>query len=592
MFPMHNDENMEPMYVISIHGYIHLVDMRSVHREGEWIVVADADADVAADAADISDRTTTAASTNANTNTSTSEENVNIHYKNTKVSIDDQKSPLNHNDDHQQQQLQTVQEEVLKISRECIQCDAKDCTTRNPMYRCSSCQSVYYCSKACQRKHWKVHKHDCVPAEEMRASFAPLEECMPENTIRPLEKGTVECGICLQDPSQANPVILPTCQHVFCFLCIEKWKIHQNTMCMEQIVCCPYCRAEIPEDMQVGGLDDDLCDRVLELATRAERREQGSEERRAMCEEGLNIVNQLIERDQDCVRFLFAKAKILVVEGGHTAEVADIVSNIIDLDTEKREKLKKIKEANAFDLTTKVFEQGSFPCLREMALKERMEIIDDIKGMLPNKIDVSLILATALEQDKNWEAALEVYLDLYHKVLNQHTCIAIKCPIMIGMSRCFYEMKMYRDSIEIGMDVITNVFRTYAGARKYPALSLKASTGDLDAAIDLMNQAVLYEAPWDDKNKLEALNLYKELRALKANSMLKSDEKSKDGKESTSALKTNAMKSEKKSKDGMESMTDKLFRQTMFLEAIERGNYDEVYNDDEDDDEDCYDSDG
>lgn len=211
-------------------------------------------------------------------------------HKKLKMSAADEKNELN---PHIHQQKKKVQDDVLKISRECIECDAKDCETCNPLYRCSRCQSVYYCSKDCQRKHWKAHKQECAPVEEMRASFAVLDEPMPENKICPLEKGTVECGICLQDPYLSNPVILSTCQHVFCYLCIKKWKIHQDTMRMDPIACCPYCRVEIPDDIRVGGLDDQLCDRVLDLAKRAERREQGSDERNAMCEEALEIVNQL-----------------------------------------------------------------------------------------------------------------------------------------------------------------------------------------------------------------------------------------------------------------------------------------------------------
>ena len=27
--------------------------------------------------------------------------------------------------------------------------------------RCSRCRTALYCSKACQKKHWKVHKNIC-----------------------------------------------------------------------------------------------------------------------------------------------------------------------------------------------------------------------------------------------------------------------------------------------------------------------------------------------------------------------------------------------------------------------------------------------
>ena len=30
---------------------------------------------------------------------------------------------------------------------------------------CAACEKVYYCGKACQKSHWKVHKPSCVPRE-------------------------------------------------------------------------------------------------------------------------------------------------------------------------------------------------------------------------------------------------------------------------------------------------------------------------------------------------------------------------------------------------------------------------------------------
>ena len=27
--------------------------------------------------------------------------------------------------------------------------------------KCTACKAVYYCSKGCQKKHWKKHKFEC-----------------------------------------------------------------------------------------------------------------------------------------------------------------------------------------------------------------------------------------------------------------------------------------------------------------------------------------------------------------------------------------------------------------------------------------------
>jgi tetratricopeptide (TPR) repeat protein len=284
------------------------------------------------------------------------------------------------------------------------------------------------------------------------------------------------------------------------------------------IVCCPLCRAGIPVKNLILGLDDQLCVRVFVLAERAERKVKGSEEQMAMCEEALNIVNELIERDPENVKYNVAKAKTLVVQGNHTFEAIKIIRKAMDINKQKQEKLRKGKEAIASEVAARIAQGDCCPCLREMALKERMEILEDLKGMIPDKIDVLLLLATAIEQEKDWIAASKVYKMLLEMTLDPEIEVPCqqKCDIMIGMSKCFYETGRYHDSIGIGMHALFEVSRSHPGVHKYLALSLKASNA-LDSAIDVMNCAVLYETPWDDKNRMEALKLFNELSALKAN---------------------------------------------------------------------------
>ncbi|KAF0685971.1 Aste57867_22223 [Aphanomyces stellatus] len=41
------------------------------------------------------------------------------------------------------------------------QCASPSCSSKG-VHRCSRCQSEFYCSQACQKSHWRVHKLTCV----------------------------------------------------------------------------------------------------------------------------------------------------------------------------------------------------------------------------------------------------------------------------------------------------------------------------------------------------------------------------------------------------------------------------------------------
>ena len=78
-----------------------------------------------------------------------------------------------------------------------------------------------------------------------------------------------------------------------------------------------------------------------------------------------------------------------------------------------------------------------------------------------------------------------------------------------NMSRCFYELGHYEESIKAGESSIL-LNRSYEGVYWPIALSYKA-LGNLDHAIWVMRRALRYETPWDEVNKGKVQSLLQEL---------------------------------------------------------------------------------
>ena len=102
---------------------------------------------------------------------------------------------------------------------------------------CARCGLVVYCSRDCQRSHWKAnHKHHCV-ANADRAPQKQDRACEDDGS-----KSTVEgeeCSICLDSISEASSCTLQ-CKHVFHAACVaelRKFGVDQA---------CPLCRTLLP----------------------------------------------------------------------------------------------------------------------------------------------------------------------------------------------------------------------------------------------------------------------------------------------------------------------------------------------------------
>jgi len=104
---------------------------------------------------------------------------------------------------------------------------------------CARCGLVFYCSRECQRAHWKAnHKQHCIS----KADRAPQHQKPPE-----ISKGSdsdaaatgEKCAICQDTLADASSVTLP-CTHVFHGPCVSELR----KFGVQQV--CPLCRVSLP----------------------------------------------------------------------------------------------------------------------------------------------------------------------------------------------------------------------------------------------------------------------------------------------------------------------------------------------------------
>jgi hypothetical protein len=57
-----------------------------------------------------------------------------------------------------------IAESAMTEQQRCAHCSNTG-TEKNPLMKCGVCKATAYCSKACQRKKWPMHKAACSPPE-------------------------------------------------------------------------------------------------------------------------------------------------------------------------------------------------------------------------------------------------------------------------------------------------------------------------------------------------------------------------------------------------------------------------------------------
>jgi hypothetical protein len=123
--------------------------------------------------------------------------------------------------------------------------DCANCGTSGAKLTCGACKAAHYCSKACQKQHWKNgHKGACIAPDKRRPQGPQQAPSMnsggsaAEETSKVDE--SIECPICLDFLSRGTLCTLP-CKHEFHQECVEELRKHGV------LQACPLCRAALPD---------------------------------------------------------------------------------------------------------------------------------------------------------------------------------------------------------------------------------------------------------------------------------------------------------------------------------------------------------
>ncbi|CAJ1960334.1 unnamed protein product [Cylindrotheca closterium] len=417
----------------------------------------------------------------------------------------------------------------LEFGREYITCDGPDCNVLAPKKRCSQCRTVFYCSVACQKKHWVVeHKTYCMDTNKFKTRMLTLGDGEIPQARGELKEGQdkQDCAICLRHP-MVDPYVLPSCGHAFCFSCLAEW---QNTVknnaaapaypslpdeSKKPKLNCPACRAETPD------VQDSILQKARLLAARANNRKTSESEKITLRREALAELDQLEKKGRPPVEEVVTPVDVQI-SCQRLATRAELLLSLQEPEKAKEEllwlqDLTKLAATNREEFNSMVKQGEALTAQgKEDEAEEVLQKLDEYKAkrntlsLLNFSFDVYAMLARAEEMMENWEAAKLMYFAMMENMTDHTTATPPQQREMyMGMCRVAYHLKRYDKALAAG-EVVLEMNRHFPFCHKYIALSQKAM-GDMDAAKVTMARALVYEAPWDDQHHEQVLELYREI---------------------------------------------------------------------------------
>ena len=388
-----------------------------------------------------------------------------------------------------------------------------------PPLRCGRCKCVYYCSRACQKKHYREHRQDCLSlaraheeheaavgttavggargaheAHEAAVAVPPSassgsggggdgggggggaggggggsssssSSSSSTDTATATADGAAaededepadECGICLQP--MARPFSLPSCQHAFCVGCLQAWQ----ASCGAVAARCPLCRSPLP-----GDLLQPMYYAAAVLCQRANRRARGSAARAADFGAALAKADELLELDPLHLGGHFLRSELLHFTGRH-------------------------EEALAFTEAGLGIGSGvAEACLEARGRGVPVQVEEAcLEAWLERK---HALMARCAAELGDFERALACCRAAFGHV-RRDQAVEVRAALSMS-SRCYHELGDHAMAVDLGEDAIA-MNRHYPGCYERVARSY-AAMGRHGAAVLTLRRAVAYEEPWN-----------------------------------------------------------------------------------------------
>ena len=371
----------------------------------------------------------------------------------------------------------------------CDSCEAPLESSRE--LRCSACSSSFYCSKECQKIHWKKdHKQMCSILMSVKTAYDAKKVAeavtMPERLAKQAEARGAECGVCF-DKMDA-PLIL-ACNHVYCLKCLFEHTSNNRRDC-------PTCRQDMLGGPDRPALHHYIYASAADFLRRAKELEKGSPERAEMCEMTKTQLAYLPSVRQLFLE-LFESFRALPGAG---VDDADIDQMIVSFQS----------QYNSVDIVSQMTQGEVHMCEGDFArathVLERLLTTSSsraIERVVPkSRGSLHLLLAEALFETGDYEKAQryaqeaavaegsgfdDMGREIHESAVNQR-------KIMHVLGKCSYHLGELDKAVEI-LELSLHTNRYYEDiyqdlAKCYEALN------EMDNARLVMEKAVKYQLPW------------------------------------------------------------------------------------------------